>query len=133
MQPSKWLTGFTLTELIVVVAIIGALAALTTPAFSPFIEKRRLIGATELVYSQMTFARNESVKRAKPMPANRIAMMRIPSRVRPLLAPQQIKYRPNANSRPPYMAMNSTGPPALPSSTPIYEAGKLGAIKQMAP
>lgn len=60
-------SGFTLTELVVTLAIVGTLASVAAPAFASLIEKLRVVGAAELVYREMTFARNEAVKRSRPI------------------------------------------------------------------
>ena len=55
--------GFTLIEALVVVTIIGILAALTVPAFTKMLERNRLKGAAEVVFNELQLARTESVKR----------------------------------------------------------------------
>jgi len=67
MKPIKQTAGFTLSELMVTLAVVGIIMAMAAPAFNKLIEKRRLMGAGEQIYSQLSFARNEAVKRSKPL------------------------------------------------------------------
>lgn len=55
--------GFSLLEVMVVVAILGVLAAIAAPSFTPMIERWRVRQATEDLQSTLYFARSEAIKR----------------------------------------------------------------------
>lgn len=55
--------GFTLVELMVVIALIGIMATLAIPSFISWVPNYRLKGATQLLYSSFQKARLEAVKR----------------------------------------------------------------------
>lgn len=57
--------GFTIIELMVTIAVLAILITVAIPGFESMIEKRRLIGATESIYSDLQFARSEAVKRSR--------------------------------------------------------------------
>lgn len=57
-------SGFTLTELMVTVAIIGILASIAVPSFQDMIERNRLKEAVESLKSDLMFARTEAIKRS---------------------------------------------------------------------
>jgi len=62
-QTRKAVSGFTILELVVSLAIAAILAAIALPSFAEFIDDQRLRGvATELV-SDLNFARGEAIKR----------------------------------------------------------------------
>lgn len=62
-QARHFVTGFTAIELMVVVSIVAALAALAAPSFTPLIENWRVREATEQLQSTLYYARSEAIKR----------------------------------------------------------------------
>jgi prepilin-type N-terminal cleavage/methylation domain-containing protein len=59
--------GFTLLELMVTIAVLGVVVAMSIPSFNSLAEKWRVKGAAEYVYEQLMFARTEAVKRSRPI------------------------------------------------------------------
>ncbi len=57
--------GFTLIEAMVTVAVIAILAAIAAPTFQDILDKRRLKGAAEQLYSDLQYARSEALKQNK--------------------------------------------------------------------
>ena len=57
--------GFTIVEMMVVIAVAAILVAVAVPSFNNLIEKRKITGAAEMIYTQMVAARTESLKRSK--------------------------------------------------------------------
>lgn len=60
-------TGFSLIELMVTVAVLAIIVATAAPSFQSFLDKNRVVGAAEAVYSQMQSARSEAVKQSADM------------------------------------------------------------------
>ena len=57
--------GFTLIELLITVVVLGILLALAGPSMFGILERRKLVGAADLLYEDLLFAKTESVKRNK--------------------------------------------------------------------
>jgi type IV fimbrial biogenesis protein FimT len=55
--------GFTLIEMMVVLSVIGLLAAVATPSFSSFINRDRLVTNANQLHGVYKFARSEAIKR----------------------------------------------------------------------
>lgn len=56
--------GFTLVELMVVVAVLAILATLATPSMQTYIANQRIKSASFDLYSGLAFARTEAIKRS---------------------------------------------------------------------
>ncbi len=56
-------SGFTLIEVMVVVAVLAILLGIAAPSFQSMLDKRRLIGAAEQLYADLQYARSEAIKR----------------------------------------------------------------------
>ncbi|MCK5121554.1 MAG: GspH/FimT family pseudopilin [Methylococcales bacterium] len=57
--------GFTLIELMIVIAIVGIIASMAVPSFQDTLERNRLKEAAESLRADMQFARTQSIKLAK--------------------------------------------------------------------
>jgi type IV fimbrial biogenesis protein FimT len=55
--------GFTIIELMVVVAVLGVIAAFAAPSFSDYFARSRLNGAASEAYGDLQYARSEAVQR----------------------------------------------------------------------
>lgn len=64
-MPSKRLQGFTLIELMVVIAIVAILLALALPSFESSIRSNRVATATNELMASMSLARTEAVRSAR--------------------------------------------------------------------
>lgn len=62
MQPRRYSTGFTLIELMVVVAIVAILAVMAAPSYRDMIDRFRVRGAADDVLSVLANARAGAVK-----------------------------------------------------------------------
>ena len=63
----KKYSGFTLTELLVVLAIIAIVMAFGMPSFSDFVKNDRLSTQINLLVGHLAYARSEAVLRAQPV------------------------------------------------------------------
>lgn len=65
--------GFTLLELMIVVAIIGILASVALPNMSQYMDNRRVVGAAEEIMQFLTSARSEAIARSKQVEVRIVA------------------------------------------------------------
>jgi type IV fimbrial biogenesis protein FimT len=64
-QPRAGEEGFTLAEILMVLAIVGILTTLAAPSFSEFIKSQRIKSMATDLNSSLTLARSEAIKRNK--------------------------------------------------------------------
>ncbi|MGR9012101.1 MAG: GspH/FimT family pseudopilin [Gammaproteobacteria bacterium] len=65
-------TGFTLLEVMIVIAIVGILAAIAAPSFQSMLERDRLKQVVESLKSDMQFARTEAIKQSSDIIVSRV-------------------------------------------------------------
>lgn len=59
--------GFTLVELLIVIAIVAILAALAVPSFNTLLVRRSVLSAASSLVSDMRLARSEALRRSVPV------------------------------------------------------------------
>src|SRR5450830_1885053 len=64
-RPRAGQQGFTMAELLIVLAIVGILASLAAPSFSQFIKSQRIKSMATDLNASLSLARSEAVKRNK--------------------------------------------------------------------
>lgn len=57
-------SGFTLVEILIVIAIAGILATIAIPSFKGLMERQRVNNASFELFSVLSLARNEAIKRS---------------------------------------------------------------------
>ena len=62
--------GFTLLELMIVIAIVAIVAAIAVPAFNNLVERNRLTAATNDIVGGLNFARSEAASRGQQVTIN---------------------------------------------------------------
>ncbi|NOR70087.1 MAG: prepilin-type N-terminal cleavage/methylation domain-containing protein [Methylomarinum sp.] len=63
--------GFTLIELMIVIAIVGIIASMAVPSFQDTLERNRLKEAAESLKSDLMFIRTEAIKKSNNITVNR--------------------------------------------------------------
>ncbi len=65
--------GFTLTEVMITITILGIITAFALPSMTEFVRDQRVKGATQDVFATLLFARSEAIKRAADVNVNPVA------------------------------------------------------------
>jgi type IV fimbrial biogenesis protein FimU len=60
-------SGFTLVELMVIVAVLGIFASIAVPSFADLVRRNRVQSASEELYNLLQYARTEAVARGRPI------------------------------------------------------------------
>lgn len=60
-------SGFTLIELVVVVALIAIVASFAIPSFSSLMDRKRVTSVTNSSLGMLNYARNEAIRRGEPV------------------------------------------------------------------
>jgi type IV fimbrial biogenesis protein FimT len=63
MMRFQMLRGFTLVELMITLAVLGILITIGVPSFNDLVQNQRVKAATSDIYSSLTLARSEAIKR----------------------------------------------------------------------
>ncbi|WP_443191154.1 GspH/FimT family pseudopilin [Pseudomonas indica] len=71
MPWGKTSSGFTLVELMVIVAILGIFAGIAVPSFTDLVKRNRLQSASEEFYGLLQYARTEAVSRGRSITVTR--------------------------------------------------------------
>lgn len=66
-RPPRHVAGFTLVELLIVVALASLVLGLAAPSFTSFIQMQRLRGINAQLVTDIQFARSEAVSRNVPV------------------------------------------------------------------
>ncbi len=59
----KYARGFTLIEIMVVVSLLGIIAGLTIPSFAQYLQKQKVVGATNELMADIQYARSLAIAR----------------------------------------------------------------------
>lgn len=63
MQAHNQWRGFSLVEMMIVVAIVGVMSVIATPSFTQWIESSRIGSTTESIVAGLQIAKNEAIRR----------------------------------------------------------------------